>query len=149
MFMPFWLAASADVDGMGCRVGTGITSATVRLGIYDVGSDGHPSRLLAQTSALAAATSGSDAIGSVTQVRLQPGWYYVAAVSDAAVALGRMSAGGELPGLLGPSSTNILQGICGFFAAITYGPLPDPAPTTGLTAVNAGTSVPAIFLRTQ
>jgi hypothetical protein len=145
--LPFWLCTSIEVDALCVRVGTGAATKSVRMGIYDIDSTGHASKLLAETGSLSAATSSTEAVGTFTAIRLQPGWYYVAIVSDGTPALGRMTSGGTLPGFFGVQTSNMLIDLVGINSAHTYGALPNPAPTSGFNQMTGGTAVPAIFLR--
>ena len=148
VLIPFKLGTRSECDALCLRVGTGVASTNVRLGIWDIGSDGHPNKLLGETSSLASATSATDVIGTLgATITLQPGWYYTGVVSDGAPAVGRAAQSGELFGFLGPATGNLMQGVAAFYTTHTFGALPNPAPTTSLTAINASTSYPAIGLR--
>lgn len=149
VIVPLWLNCSAECDALGVRVGTGVASTNIRLGIYDMMSDGHPGKLLGETGALASATSGVDVIGTLgATIRLNPGWYFTAFVSDGAPAIGRVTAGGEIFNNMGCASGNLMQAVGAFYATHTFGALPDPAPTTSLTTITAGAAYPAVALRT-
>lgn len=145
--VPFWLVASATIDALAVRVGTGAAAKSVRMGIYDIDQNGHPATLLAETGVLSAATSSTDVIGTFSGIRINAGWYFVALVSDGTPALGRLSAGGHLPGFLGVDPTNMLVDVIGIRVSHTFGALPNPAPTTALTRLNAGAALPAIMMR--
>lgn len=148
VYMPFMLATSAEVDALGVRVGTGVAATNLRLGLYDVGANGHPNKLLGETAALASATTGVDVIGTIgTPVRLQPGWYFLTVVSDGAPALGRMDVGGSFGAFLGAGAGNLMTTIGYFYATHTFGALPAVAVTTGTTNVMAGTAAPGILMR--
>lgn len=148
VYMPFELCTSAEVDALGVRVGTAGAASSIRLGVYDVGADGHPNKLLGETGALASATTGVDVIGTLgAPVRLQPGWYYVAVVSNGTPALGRIDVGGVMSGFLGASSANLMTTMSYFYATHAFGALPTAAATTSLTVVNAGTAGPTILMR--
>lgn len=144
VFMPFKLEVSAEVDALAVRVGTGVAATNVRLGLYDIGSDGQPNALLRETSALASATSGADVIGTVTPIRLQPGWYFLAIATDGAPALGVFN-GSVMPVWMGSSANSLIVPNF-FYSTHTFGSLPNPAPTTGLTPVNSATA-PALLMR--
>lgn len=145
-FEPFFLVAAATADGLGARVGTGVASTSIRLGIYECGSNGHPGALLRETSALSAATSGVDVIGSITAVELRPGWYYTAVATEGAPALGRIDGDGTVSHILGQDSGNLMVSNQGIRADHTFGALPDPAPTTSLTIVST-LSLTTVFIR--
>ena len=145
LFVPFYLTASADVDALAVRVGTAASGKSIRLGIYDVGSDGQPGALLAETSSLSVAGTG-DNIGTITRVRLQPGWYFTACVSDGTPIIGRVNIGGETPCLLGSTPSNMLVVLSAIYGPHTFGALPSTAPGTGLNYVSTST-VPAIMVR--
>lgn len=148
VYTPFCLGVSAEVDALGIRVGTGVASTNVRLGIYDIDATGHPNKLLGETGALASATSSTDVIGTIgAPVRLQPGWYYVAIVSDGAPAVGRIDAGGALSTFLGAIAGNLMSSLGYFYATHTFGALPNPAQTTSLTGIVLGVAGPAVLMR--
>jgi hypothetical protein len=148
IFTPFWLTSSVECDALAVRCGTGVASTNVRIGIYDVTPEGHPGKLLGETGSLATTTSSTDVIGTLgATVRLQPGWYFTALVTDGAPALGRMTSGGECFTNLGPTSGNLMSMNVAFFGTHTFGALPNPAPTTSLTTVAAGGATPAIGVR--
>lgn len=147
LFIPFWLTSSADVDALIVRCGTGAAGTSLRMGVYDIGADGHPSKLLGETASLSSATSGVDIVGTIPQIRLQPGWYVVAIVSDGAPTLGRVDNSGQLQSFLGHSSANIISTIGSLLYGATYGPLPNPAPTTMSGGQPSSTGVPSIAMR--
>lgn len=148
VIVPFKLGTRVECDALCLRVGTGVAATNVRMGIWDEQADGHPGRLLGETGALASTTSGSDVIGTIGSViTLQPGRYFTGVVSDGAPAVGRAAQSGELYAFLGPAAGNLMQGVAAFYSTHTFGALPNPAPSTSLTAINASTSYPAIGLR--
>lgn len=148
VMVPFWLNASIECDALAVRIGTGVASTNVRMGIYDCKSDGHPGKLLGETGALASATSGTDVTGTLgATIRLQPGWYFTAFVSDGAPAVGRMTGGGEVFNNMGVAGGNLMQAVAAFYGTHTFGALPDPALSTSLSAITAGGTYPAVAMR--
>ena len=147
LFIPFWLTCSADLDALIVRCGTGVAGTSLRMGVYDIGADGHPNRLLAETGSLSSATSGVDIVGTVPQVRLQPGWYIVAIISDGAPTLGRVDNSGQLQSFLAPAAANVISTNGSLILATSYGPFPNPAPTTMSGGQPSSTGVPAIAMR--
>lgn len=148
VYMPFLLSVSAEVDALGIRVGTGVASTNARLGLYDIAANGHPDKLLGETASLATATTGVDVVGTLgAPIRLQPGWYYLAIVTNGAPAIGRIDSGGSLSGFLGGSAGNSLSTLAYFYATFTFGALPANAATTSLTGITAGTAGPGIMMR--
>lgn len=149
IFVPFELKAAIELDALGIRVGTGVSSTNIRLGIYDVGVDGHPSILLAETGSLATATSSVDVTGTLSNgtIKLNPGWYYTACVSNGAPAVGRVNVNGEVWNFLGVAGSNMIQHHSGFFSTYTFGALPATAPTTSLTPITSGSAIPTVALR--
>lgn len=145
--MPFWLTAAADVDALAARCGTGAAGSSVRMGLYDIGADGHPSKLLGETGALSSATGGLDIIGTISQVRLQPGWYFVAIMSSGAPTVGRIDNGGQTPCHMGSGQGNILLTYAGFIVDWPFGTLPNGNVPTSSTLVGSNTGVPALALR--
>lgn len=146
-FMPFKLEVGGKFDALGVRVGTGVASSNVRMGLYSINSSGHPGDLIQETSTVSSATSSTDGIGTITSTDLRPGWYYVAVATSSNPALGNAAQGGQIPNLMGQASGNILSAYHGFSASHTFGALPNPAPTTSLTAITTGTALPTVFLR--
>lgn len=148
LFTPFWLTASAEVDAIAARCGTGVAGANLRLGLYDSTPDGHPGKLLGETAALSAATSGVDVIGTLSApVRVQPGWYFVAVLADASPALGSISNGGQLQSFMGMNAGNILLGNSGLYVTYAFGAMPAIAPTANLSAWATSNAIPAVALR--
>lgn len=143
--VPFLLGTNMECNALIARVGTGVSATNIRLGLYRCGSDGFPSELIAQTVALASATSGVDVSGSITPVRLAPGWYFTAIVSDGAPVVGRLDGGTHLTNPLGQASSNCMIEVPGFSVTSAFGALPSPAPSTSLAALTA-TGLPAVIL---
>ena len=148
VYVPFYLGTSAEIDALGIRVGTGAASSSVRLGIYDIDATGHPNKLLGETGALASATSSTDVIGTIgTPIRLQPGWYYTAIVSDGTPAVGRIDVGGTMAPFIGAATGNLMSTIGYFYATHAFGALPSTAQTTSLTTVTINTGAPTVLAR--
>lgn len=145
-FSPFLLIVAANIDGLGARVGTGVAATSIRLGIYECGSNGHPGALLRETSALSAATSGTDVIGSITSISLRPGWYYTGIATEGAPAMGRIDGNGNTAHILGQDSGNLMISNQAIRVDHTFGALPNPAPTTSLLNVST-LSLPTVFMR--
>ena len=148
VMIPCWLNTSAECDALAVRVGTGVASTNIRLGIYDSTPDFHPGKLLGETGSLSSATSSTDVFGTLgATIRLNPGWYFTAFVSNGAPAVGRITAGGEVFNNMGVAAGNLMQAVGAFYATHTFGALPDPAPTTSLTTITAGAAYPAVGAR--
>jgi hypothetical protein len=132
--VPFLLTSVIELASLIARVGTGVAATNIRLGLYRCGRDGFPSELIAETAALASTTSGVDISGSVTPVRLTPGWYFTGMVSDGAPIVGRLDGGVHLSNPLGQAASNCMVEASNFTATYAFGALPNPCPTTGLAA---------------
>lgn len=142
---PFLLATNVEVSALIARVGTGAALSSIRLGLYRCGIDGFAGELVAETAALASTTSGVDISGSVTPIRLTPGWYFTAMVSDGTPVVGRLDGGIHLGNPLGQTSSNCLAEVANYYSTHSFGALPNPAPTTGLVAGSAATGVAVIL----
>lgn len=85
---PYLLLTSGVLTAMTINVSTAATSSTVVLGIYEVGVDGAPGRRIAVTSAaIDTATTGFKQQAVASNVRLTPGWYWVAMVAIGGVPI--------------------------------------------------------------
>ncbi len=146
--VPCWLTASLEGDALGVRIGTGVTGTSVRMGLWDLGSDQHPAKLLGETAPLASATSGVDLIGTIAAVqRLHPGWYALGIVSNGAPTVGMMTTGGQSQSFLGSSGANMLLAQGSFVVDWTFGPLPNGNVPTAITSQAASSATPAIGIR--
>ena len=93
----------------GACVTKGSTGGTkFRLGLYDIGTDGLPNNLLAQTAdKTPAATSIS---GTWTAINVPAGWYYVAWVCDGSPTIDRMNGStSAITNPLGASGANSVR----------------------------------------
>lgn len=143
---PFYLAEAIECSGMQVRVGTGVASSSLRLGLYALGSNGSPQTLLGETSALASATSSVDVSGSfAASIRLSPGWYCCGIVSDAAIVIGTANStcGASY---LGGDPGNLILAWNYRYLAHTFGALPNP-PSNATTGVS-GAAARVIFCLT-
>jgi hypothetical protein len=87
-FQPFDLGASGLLTGFQVKVTTAVTSATLLIGLYEVGSDGMPGRLIAQTgSTINAATTGVKTQSASANVRINAGSYFIAALQVAGASV--------------------------------------------------------------
>jgi hypothetical protein len=87
-FQPFDLGVSGLLTGFQVKVSTAITSATLLIGLYEVGSDGMPGRLISQTSStINAATTGVKTQSATANVRLNAGSYFIAALQVAGASV--------------------------------------------------------------
>lgn len=96
---PFILACSGVLTAMGINCSVAGASSTTLLGIYEAGSDGRPTRRLAKTSAtLDTSTTGWKTQAVDANVRLTPGFYWVAICVTAGTNPSfTFSAGGSVP----------------------------------------------------
>jgi len=74
-FTPFLLLGRAKIKALSANCSAVGAGAISRFGLYSVGKDGLPDRLLVQTGNVDAASTGVK-VASVTPTILAPGWYY-------------------------------------------------------------------------
>lgn len=123
--VPFLLASPRAVDAIWFRT-SGATSGNVRAGIYTVNRDGSGGRKLAGSTADQAVVPGTFyTITTGLPLRLPPGWYYLAMVSDATVSINIVGAATVTSSPLGYSQTSIAHTTYAYFANGSI-VLPDP-----------------------
>jgi hypothetical protein len=79
-YVPFHVWETVTFDRIGIEVVTGQASTTIRLGIYETGTDGRPSALLLDAGTVDSSTSGVKEI--TISEELTPGLYWLASVSQ-------------------------------------------------------------------
>lgn len=86
VYVPYLLEHAGQTDQAGVNVTTGAT-ASLKLGIYELGTDGLPGRRLVDLSAapLNLATTGDKTVAM--SAYLPPGWYYVGLLASGAATL--------------------------------------------------------------
>lgn len=147
--MPFKVDSAYDVNGFYVRMtASGAASTKARIGLYRMKSDGQPGTLVCETADIDTSVAAAVLSPAVTQVRVNPGWYYVAIVSTGTPTfvaypttayctspLGISNAGGDIV-----PYQFIYKSIAGWSALPT-----DP---TGFSTIVPGVaSVPAIALK--
>lgn len=79
---PYLLQTAGVLTAMTINVATAVAGASCYLGLYEVGTDGAPGRRIAVTSAaIDTSTTGFKQQAVASNVRLTPGWYWVAMVA--------------------------------------------------------------------
>lgn len=80
---PLYLTQSVKLSALSVNLATSTSTGNIYIGVYGVGIDGLPGRLLASTGALSSTTTGLKS-GSTTETLIHPGWYYTAIVIEEA-----------------------------------------------------------------
>ncbi len=130
--VPFYCAFDCIATGVAMRIGTGAAGKSVIAGLYRIDSRGYPSKLLGQTASTACATSGVNWSASFTggNVKLVPGMYVIAFVSDGTPAIGAIANIAMFNTFGIASGQNIITVTQMLTSSYTFGALPDAAPTT-------------------
>lgn len=139
--VPFVVARAMTFDRIAVQVTTLAAGSSIRLGIYNDGTNLYPGALLLDAGEVSAATTGVKAI-TINQA-LTKGLYWLALVSDGAPAI-YFSYWGWAG--LGKVATNFSDEQYRYWSvSFTYAALPDPFTTGGSrTSANAK---PGIFMR--
>lgn len=150
---PYLHNSHSNIDGIGIRVVTGVASAELRFGIYGSDYTGLPTNLLWEsTVGIAAATSSTEIVQSVTGMRLPPGWYWTGIISGHAPTVSGVAGGstGILETPLGRATVDTrYRNLGSYIGTLTYAstlPLMTNPPTP-LTVLGAASSMPIPFLR--
>lgn len=83
-YCPIWITRGITIDLLGVRITTGQGTAAnnLHLGIYDVDPNtGEAGHLITSTTGLDPSVAGTIS-GSITEIELQPGWYYAGVWCD-------------------------------------------------------------------
>ena len=146
---PAFLATPMKVLGIGTRINTAATVGTkLRLGVYAVTSAWRSTgKLLVESGDIGIGSTGTVTSSLASPVYLNPGWYWLACLSDGDPKLECWDAG-ETPGthgIIGTSSYTKLiydrwsQSVSAGWAAM-------PSQLTAVTSSIGGASLPSIFL---
>ena len=108
--VPFLFSAGRPVDAFAIEVTTLGASAVARVGLYSVGANGLPSKLLIESADIDCSTTGVK-VSTFGAVSIHPGWYYmVIACKTANVGVRAYNGGGvdklPLTNMLGHSAFN-------------------------------------------
>jgi hypothetical protein len=122
----------------------GAASTTIRLGLYQIGTDGYPGKLLVSTSTQAVDATGYFSVAASANTWISSGNYFLGIVSDGAPTIAANGAAASINSL-GINSGSGGSAISGLYKAYTYAALPDPAGASGWTVV-ATTSNPTVGL---
>lgn len=141
--VPFRLDQVATVSGVSVKVNTLASTGTtknMRGAIYAVDKDGHPGNLIAESSAgVSTATTGVKGLTFAASVRLLPGWYFIALLTDGNpnIAGSNAAAGGGQCPMWGTAAGDVGGRYVVVTKSITYADtgalFPSPFGTTGLT----------------
>lgn len=144
--VPFKLDFDVIATGIVLRVGTGAVGKSIIAGLYQLDHRGYPAKVLGQSAATAAATSGVNWTASFAggNVKLVPGMYVIGIVSDGAPAIGTLTGQVYFNPFGVASGQNLLIATPLLIATHTFGALPEPAPSTadiGTAFICAGLTI--------
>ena len=81
--IPLKVDSSYDINGFYIDMNTaGAASTKARIGLYRIKSDGQPGSLIVETADIDTSVTATVLSPSVTQTRIQPGWYYLGFVNS-------------------------------------------------------------------
>ena len=131
----FELKGTITITKLNMAVDALIAASSARLGLYTVGIDGKPNKLIVESGIIDTSTTGSKQ-ATVAAVTLPPGIYYAAMVGNAAIDIGAINIAGQSGNILGgltdnPRTYNLMSG------AFTFGALPATAPAVTFNTLNA------------
>jgi hypothetical protein len=104
-YVPVLIRAAQSISAMGLDF-TSASGTNFRLGLYDVGTDGYPGKLITETAEL---VSASGYVSGSCTADITPGWYYVAIKMNAGDTI-RSGFGGSLyyfPSPLGAQGSSV------------------------------------------
>lgn len=107
-YIPFFLTIGGEYSGAAISITGAVALSTARLGIYSI-SSGRPDVKIAETGSIDTSTSGTKEGTFASNVDLNPGWYYVAFISDSAVTVAARTTDSHNPGPLGFSGGSNLN----------------------------------------
>ncbi len=139
--IPFITSRRITLDSIAINVTTAATGYT-RLGIYADNGNVYPGSLIIDAGAVDTGTTGVKAL--TINVTLDPGLYWLVAVSNAAPTIRAFAVGSLIP-VLGYASGLGTAASFGYSVAFTYGTLPSTFPS-GAALITAA-PIPAIFVR--
>ena len=142
--MPIYISSPCTITKIGVEVNTA-SAGNARLGIYNMGSDGLPSGLLLDAGTVSTGTTGEKEV-AISQA-LFPGWYFLAIVTDNAIAqlrcINGYSSGSFLSGA--PAANTLTTGYAPYVAH-TYGTLPSLFGSPTYYALSGG-GFPSLWVR--
>lgn len=144
-YFPVYWPGGYPVATIYADVATAAAGKNIHLGLYELGEDGAPKKLIADSGALSVA-SAAQISASIGPLVLTPGWYVGAFLSDGAPSMRSCSVSGETPfGWVGGVAR---YKVTLAYKTLTYGALPDPADVSSLSAHHTGSinAIPAIWL---
>lgn len=123
---PVYFNAASPVDALALNVTTSGAAAVARIGIYSVGVDGKPGKLIQESGDLDCSSTGVK-VSTFTAISLTPGWYYLCVAVKGATSVGVrcFAAGGAsnaaAPTPLGLSSFEIAYSVADVAFTLTTG----------------------------
>lgn len=143
---PFEIEHLLRVNKLYLDVSTAAASKVARIGIYSTTADGTPGELLADSGDLSVA-SATMVSATVGEVRLRPGTYWGAVVSDGAPTIRSFGLFAP-PAVFGGSSGTARYMNTRATKAHSYAALPDPFSWASMTVDHTGSSnsIPLIWL---
>lgn len=142
-YIPFQSDFGCVATSMAINVVTGV-AGNAQLGIYAMGAQGQPGKLLASTAAFDVSTTGWKKPALSVPVFMPSGFYYVALASTPAITVTAIDissyntqAGPSTLGFVGDSFTPVL---------FRYGTLLMPSDATAIATNVAGVNHPAILI---
>lgn len=79
--VPFLLTHNRPIAQLCVSISTAAAAKKIRLGMYSIGANGLPDKLIAQTADIDASSTGLKS-SSISAGRVKPGWYYMSLISD-------------------------------------------------------------------
>lgn len=142
---PLLLPVGGTFDRISTYVHTADSGKSLRMGIYEMGSDGLPGDLVLDAGTVSVGTTGLKEI-TISQLLNADKAYFLAWVGDGAPSLANQLANSTSYFNFFGSNDMTANAATSYTIAHTYGALPDPFGTpTGTTGL--GTNPPAVLLR--
>lgn len=146
---PIIISKPLSLSDLAINVTTGVAATNAKLAIYKDNGNLIPASLVYDAGAIATATNSTFASIAVSPspIKLQPGLYWLAVVSDGGATIRFIPVASQLPILGNDNVATTSYGGPGYYKGFTYpaGAMPDPFPTA--LTVNAAAQIPAIYAR--
>ncbi len=133
---PIWHPSdSGTLGGFLIARASGSTAVSGRIGLYAVAADGLPTGGPLREATISLGSAAGVYSGSVTNLSLPRGWYWIAFTPSATVVLAGVASGAATAGIIGVSSGDVsATGVTlktGISMPHTYGALPSFNPNSG------------------
>lgn len=144
-YFPVFWPGGYPIGTIYADITTAAAGKYIRLGLYELGEDGAPQKLIVDSGALSVA-SATQISASIGPLSLTSGWYAGAMLSDGAPSVRATNVYGETP--FGWASGTARYKTCVAYKSLTYDALPNPASVSSLSTTNTGSSnlIPLIWL---